>query len=162
MPRTCSICGHSDRAQIDREIVAGLAYRDISGRFQVSKSAVERHAGEHIAELLSRSRELRDFVNADQLVGELRVLRETTLGILEEARVSGESSTALSAIQRLEKQAELVARLLGELVDRQRVETLDLAVSERWQRLRSLIVEAVRPYPDASAALLAALENAGE
>lgn len=162
MPRSCSVCGHSDRVQIDREIVAGIAYRDIAGRFELSKSAIERHAGEHIAELISRSRELRDFVDADQLVGELRVLRETTLGILEEARIGGEHSVALSAIGRLQQQAELVARLLGELVERQRVETVDLAVSDRWKRLRSVIVEALAPHPEARAAVMAALEDAGE
>lgn len=162
MGRPCTICAHVDRGRIDREIVSGCAYRDISGRFQVSKSAVERHAGEHIPQLISRSRELRDWLNADQLVGELRVLRETTLGILEEARVGGEHSIALSAIGRLQQQAELVARLLGELVDRQRVETLDLQVSEKWIRIRSVILQAVRPYPDACDAVIAALKNADD
>lgn len=162
MGRPCSICVHPERVRIDAEIVAGMAYRDISGRFQLSKSAVERHAGEHIPQLISRSRELREWLNADQLVGELRVLRETTLGILEESRTAGEHAVSLAAIARLEKQAELVARLLGELVERQRVETLDLHVSEKWVLIRSAIVDALAAYPEAQAAVLAALENAAE
>lgn len=162
MGRTCSICNHQDREQINSEIVAGLAYRDIAGRFELSKSAIERHAGEHIPDLIGRGRELRAWLNADQLVGELRVLRETTLGILEESRTAGEHAVSLSAIHRLEKQAELCARLLGELVERQRVETIDLQVAEKWIRIRSLIVKCLDPYPEARAALLLALEDAGE
>lgn len=77
MARTCTICSHSEREQIDREIIAGLPYRDISGRFALSKSAVERHAGDHIPQLISRARELRDWLNADQLVGELCVLQRS-------------------------------------------------------------------------------------
>jgi len=158
MGRTCSICVHVEREQIDREVIAGLSYRDISGRFELSKSAVERHANGCIVAAVGRARALVDGVSAEVLAGELRTLRETTLGILEESRAAQQHGVSLAAIARLEKQAELVAKLLGELVDRQRVETIDLQVSEKWIRLRTLIVDALVPFPEARGALLAALE----
>jgi hypothetical protein len=161
MGRSCSICVHDDRQQVDREIIAGIAYRDISGRFQLSKSAVERHANGCIAAVVSRARELVDQVTAETLAGELRMLRETTLGVLEEARTSADHSTALKAIARLEAQAELCAKLLGELVERQRVETLDVTLTEKWIRIRGVILAALDPFPEARAALLLALEDAG-
>lgn len=140
--RNCSLCAHAERLQIDRELVAGLPYRDIAGRFALSKSAVERHAGEHLAAAVARGGQLRDRLSADSLVAELRVLREVTLGVLEEARAVDNHEIALKAIQRLEKQSELVGRSLGELIDRQRIETVSVVFAEEWLRLRPLIVGA--------------------
>ena len=117
MSRTCSVCNHVERVAIDREIVGGKPYRDIAGRFEVSKSAVERHAQSHVAAAIARAAEL-ETITAGQLVGELRTLREVTLGILEEARGEGDHPAALAAISRLERQAELCGKLAGELVER--------------------------------------------
>jgi len=161
MGSRCTICSHADRLDIDRGIIAGLPYRDIAGRFAVSKSAIERHASDHISKLISRARDLRDWLNADQLVGELRVLREVVLGILEEARADGDHATALQAIGRLEKQAELVARLLGELVEHQRVQMVDASASEQWSKLLPIILSVLEPYPDARRALVEALSDVG-
>ena len=162
MGRSCTLCAHADREQIDREIISGLAYRDIAGRFEISKSAVERHAGEHLSDAIARSAECRDRVTADRLIAELRTLREVTLGVLEEARSEKNHSVALGAIARLEKQSELVGRLAGELVDRSRVEHVAVLFTAEWQRLRPLLVKALLPYPEAHAAVVAALADAGE
>lgn len=161
MANRCTVCNHPDRLEIDKLVIGGVPYRDISGRFQVSKSALERHASGHIAAAISRARDLRDWLNADQLVGELRVLREVVLGILEEARADGDHATALQAIGRLEKQAELVARLLGELVEHQRVQMVDASASEQWSKLLPIILSVLEPYPDARRALVEALSDVG-
>jgi hypothetical protein len=79
MPRVCSICTHRSRGQIDRELISGLPYRDIAGRFGLSKSSLERHASEHLAAAIARAGDLRDQVTADRLIAELRVLRIPTM-----------------------------------------------------------------------------------
>ena len=160
MGRPCTICAHAERVEIDREIIAGLPYRDISGRFELSKSAVERHAGEHLSAAIARSADLAP-IDAKQLIGEIRALRETTFGVLEEARQSSDHGAALRALERLEKQTELVGRLAGELVDRQRVEHVAVVFAADWLELRPRIVEALLPYPEAMAALVSALGDAG-
>jgi len=159
MPRVCSICSHSERSAIDSGLVAGTPYRDIAGQFGVSKSALERHAGTHLLAGVARSAQLMARVDADQLIAELRVLREVTLGVLEEARQAEQHAIALQAIARLEKQAELVGRLAGELVERHRVETVAVLFSQEWQQLRPAIVRALQPFPEAAFALEAALRG---
>jgi hypothetical protein len=159
--RNCSICVHPERSHIDLDLISGRPYRDISGRHGVSKSAVERHASEHLASAIARGAQSRDRIDAGLLIAELRVLREVTLGVLEEARAAEQHSVALAAIARLEKQAELVGRLAGELVDRQRIETVSVVFAAEWQRLRPPITAALLPYPAASAALVEALADAG-
>lgn len=54
MPRVCTICTHERRGEIDRALVGGTPYRDVSGRFGTSKSALERHKAEHLPALLAQ------------------------------------------------------------------------------------------------------------
>jgi hypothetical protein len=48
MPRVCTICTHPARAAIDGGLVAGQSLREISREYALSKSAVDRHKGNHV------------------------------------------------------------------------------------------------------------------
>jgi hypothetical protein len=48
MSRTCTVCRHPDRNDIDAALRAGTPYRDIARRFQLSKDAISRHRGNHL------------------------------------------------------------------------------------------------------------------
>lgn len=41
----CAICGHEEVAAIDAALAAGQAVRAVAGRFALSKSTLQRHAG---------------------------------------------------------------------------------------------------------------------
>ena len=43
MPRTCTICKHPQRLEIERAIVAGTSLRSIAGQFGTAKTNIERH-----------------------------------------------------------------------------------------------------------------------
>jgi hypothetical protein len=43
MPRNCTVCRHAKRHEIEADLQAGLAYRDIARRHIISKDAVARH-----------------------------------------------------------------------------------------------------------------------
>jgi hypothetical protein len=47
VPRTCSVCGHPQRPEIDQALAAQESYRDIAGRFGTSKFALQRHRHTH-------------------------------------------------------------------------------------------------------------------
>jgi hypothetical protein len=47
MPRVCTICTHPAHAMIDGGLVAGQSLRQISREYGLSKSAVDRHKGNH-------------------------------------------------------------------------------------------------------------------
>ena len=158
MSRTCSICNHLERDPIERDLIAGQPYRDIAGRFEVSKSALERHVSSgHIAAAIARAADASEVIRAGQLVQEVRTLRETTLGILEESRHAGDHAAALGAVRSLLQQAELCGRLAGELVERHEVTARALVLDAEWVRLRGLVVSALAPFPDALLAVAAAL-----
>ncbi|NJL30006.1 MAG: hypothetical protein HC897_19990, partial [Thermoanaerobaculia bacterium] len=77
---------------------------------------------------------------------------------LRKAREAEDHSILLRAVDRIARQIELQARLLGELQEGQ---TVNVLVMPEWQRVRQLVVEALRPYPEARAAVARVLRDAG-
>lgn len=117
MPQTCSICKDKRRSEIDKSLLAGESLRDVAGRTGTSRSALLRHK-DHISAALTKAREAKaaaEVVQADSLLDRLKAIRTVTLEILAEARTAKQLPVALAAINRVEKQLELEAKLLGEL-----------------------------------------------
>lgn len=81
MSRRCAVCDHKARKQIDRLLIAGVSYRNISQLYTgFSKYSLSRHKREHIPELIAKAvkdREAAAVEEAKDLVGECnRYLRE--------------------------------------------------------------------------------------
>ena len=72
MPRTCSICTHLQRGEIDEALVAGMSYRSITERFSVSAGAIARHKQEHLPGHLAKAQEAAELARADNLTADLR------------------------------------------------------------------------------------------
>ena len=154
MPRTCTVCTHAKRSQVEQALVSGESYRDIARRFGVSKDALARHRSEHLPRELAKATEAAEIARADTLLERLLSLNCETLLILAEARKGKDNYLALQAIARAEKQLELQAKLIGELDEGQSV---SVVLTPEWAHLRTVIVQALRPYPEAQAVLLKAL-----
>jgi hypothetical protein len=60
----------------------------------------------------------------------------------------------LKTADRLHAQLELLAKLLGDLDERPQINVL---VAPEWIQLRTTLLEALRPYPEARTAVLTAL-----
>jgi hypothetical protein len=152
--RTCTICSHPSRAQIDQALVAGTSYRDIARQFQVSKDAAARHASEHIAEAISKHQEAHDEAQALDVVKQLKAINGATLEILTTARRAGNAETALKAIDRIQRQIELQAKLLGDLSD---APTINVLADPEWIAIRTALMRALSPYVEARVAVSEAL-----
>jgi hypothetical protein len=170
--RPCSICTHEQRGEIDRALVSGTPVRLVAGRFGTSKSAASRHRRDHLAPHLARALEAADGARAADLVREreaakaqeigqaldvvrqLQAINGACLEILQKSRASGKDSISLRAVDRIHRQIELQARLLGELQDGQ---TVNVLVAPEWHQVRLVVVNALRPYPEARAAVAQAL-----
>jgi hypothetical protein len=154
MPRTCTVCSHPERAAIDRALVAGASLRDIAGQYRVSKSAAERHRADHLPAALVKGKEAQEEAHALDVVKQLKAINAATVAILSEARRAGDPDTALKAIDRIQRQIELQAKLIGELDERPQVNIL---VAPEWLQVRSALLVALSPYPEARAAAAGAL-----
>lgn len=154
MPRACTVCAHPERRAIDKALVAGGSLRDIAGQFGLSKSAVERHQAEHLPKVLAEARAHEDVAHALDVVQQLKTINAVSMTVLKEARDARDGDLALKAVDRIHKQIELQAKLLGELDERPQVV---LVQSPEWLALRRVIVAALAPYPEARLAIVKAL-----
>lgn len=154
MPRRCTVCDHETRAGIDTALISGASLRDIAGRHDVSKSALERHKARHLPTHLAKAKEAAEVARADGLLSQVRHLQDRTLCILNSSEEAGDLRTALAAIREARNNLELLAKLLGEIDEVPRVNVL---ISAEWVAVRSALLEALAPYSDARAAAAAAL-----
>ncbi len=159
MSRSCTVCCHDQRGAIEQEIAATTSARKISALFRVSPDAVQRHKAEHLPKTLTDARKADDDERALDVVKQLRVINGVSLQILNEARQGKDPQTALKAVDRIHRQIELQAKLLGQLDDRPQV---NVVVSPEWAAIRATVLVALRPYPEARVAVverLAALDT---
>jgi hypothetical protein len=158
MPRSCTVCNHPDREEIDRALVAGEANTQLSSVFAVSEQALRRHKGSHLPARLVMAEKAQEVAQADDLLDQLKDLQTRTLAILEAAETTNQHRTALSAIREARSNLELLAKLLGELDERPQV---NLTLSAEWLEMRTAILVALEPHPEALRAVVGALEAEG-
>jgi hypothetical protein len=156
MPRRCSVCVHENRQHIDSALLSGASLRDIAGRYDLSKSALERHKADHLPAHLAQARAAAEVARADDLLSQVNELQLRTLNILGIAESTGELRVALNAISQARGNLELLARLLGELSGTDGT-TVNVLVSPEWARIRTAMVKALAPYPEARSAVAASL-----
>jgi hypothetical protein len=150
-PRTCTVCVHPNREQIDVALVAGEPNRRIATQHSLSEASVRRHHDGHLPSTLLKAKEVEEVARADDLLAEVRSLQARTLAILEAAEETKELRTALGAIREARSNLELLAKLAGDLDERPLVNIL-IAPEVRY-----VIVEALSPYPEARLSVANAL-----
>jgi transposase-like protein len=154
MPRRCTVCDHPQRQAIDEILVTGAPYRSVAKRFDLSESSVYRHKTEHLPVHLLKAKEVEAAARADDLLEQVRNLQTHALDILERAEKAGDLRTALAAISQARGNLELLAKLSGEL---QQEGTVNLHLSPEYLEVRTAILVAVEPYPEAARAISRAM-----
>ena len=154
--RKCSICSHPRKLAINREIVRGTSESKIADQFDVSKSALGRHRrGGHLDAQLKRAAE-REALDADSLLEDLITLRAAAVGLMQKAERAGSYSGAASALNAAHRVTETMAKMIDALSSSATVNVLSIN-GEAWTELRSKILAALEPHPEARYAVLEAL-----
>ena len=155
MPRTCTVCSHPDRPAVDTALIAGEPYRDIGRRFRVSKDAVARHKDEHLPAGMVKAQEVTDVRHAIDVVQQLKAINGVCMSVLKDARDQGDGDLALKAVDRIQRQIELQAKLIGEL---QQEGTTNIIVNNpEWVQIRTALMVALTPFPAAAQAVAGTL-----
>jgi hypothetical protein len=155
MPRNCSICEHPQVAEINAALVRGKSFRNIAKQFSVSVAALFRHR-QHLPSDLVKAQEAQEVARADSLLEQVAKLRDKALSILAKAEQAGDLRTALQGVREAKGCLELLAKLQGELQERA---TVNVLVNPQWLTLRTVILQALEPYPEARLKLAAALRE---
>ena len=128
MPRTCTICTHPKRAEIDAALIQSEPLRNIVERCSVSMGSLFRHQQKHVAQTIALAKQAKNIEIGENLIGQARSLHARALGILERAEAAGQLDTALKAIREVRGILELLGKLDGQLADRgptaQRIEVV--------------------------------------
>ncbi len=136
MPRSCTICRHNKSHAINVALVHRDPYRHVASRYEVSTGALQRHAREHLPELLVKARDAVEVAEATSLLDRVESLYKRTEAILEAAEGSKEWGTALQAIRECRGNLELLGRVTKELQD---APSLHLHLNPEWLELRTVI-----------------------
>jgi hypothetical protein len=139
---------------IDRALVAGEPAEKIARYRSLSPAAVKRHRSEHLPKALAQAQEARDAARADDLLSEARRLKEVTMALLGRAVQANDLRTALLAVREARGNLELIGKLLGELDSGPAVNVL---LAPEWVSVRTTLLAALGPYPEARAAAAAQL-----
>ena len=156
MARVCTICAHRDRRLIDKELVTGhLVNRRIAAQHHLAESSIRRHAATHLPASLVAAAEAEDVRQALDVLGQLKAINTACLAVLRDARQAGDGELVLKAVDRVQRQIELQAKLLGELDERPQV---TLVTSPEWIQVRAVILDVLHDDPDRRLALVARLQ----
>lgn len=155
MPRVCTVCTHKKRKAIDAALVANGSFRDISKRWGVSIQALNRHKAAHIPAALAKASAAQEVANADDLMERLDKLDADAKRIGAKAEKAKNYHAALAAVRELVRIVELLAKLRGEL--NERPQTNILVTSADWIETRTVLMNALQPFPAARIAAASAL-----
>jgi len=125
MPRTCTVCGRTERSEIDQALLAGEPLRNIAERVSLSVTSLFRHKA-HLSETLKKSHDAAEVSRADSLLDQLERLKEDAQRIQKRAEAAKDYRTALAGIRELTRLVELAARLSGELNERPETKILNV------------------------------------
>ena len=159
MGRPCTVCSHKDVDEINSLLLCSDSYRDIARQFALSKDALARHKESHIPELLSKSADLKAEVEStqgNQTLAEVRELKVTALEILAVAQGAGDLKTALMGIREARSCLELCMKAEGQIKDGPQI---TIVSNPEWIELRTLVINALEPYPEAREAVVYAIRK---
>jgi SpoVK/Ycf46/Vps4 family AAA+-type ATPase len=189
MARPCSICNHSERLEIDRLLLSGEPYRNIAERFKLSIGSISRHREAHIGTDLKDVREAMEQareealaqIKSDELeaikeeisteaaesmaarlgtcasfLDQLKVVRDRAANLLDRAESSQDMKSAGNFLRELREQIRLMAELEGKISQQPQVTIIN---NPEWIELRTVIIQALDPYPEAKEALVNAIRG---
>jgi len=124
--RTCSICSHQQRPEIDRALLEGIPLRDIAERWGVSKTAAHRHKG-HVAGVLRAQQAL----TVERLLSDLADLQQRALRLLTKAERTDDLRGALAATREARETVMAIAKIIETSELEGRITKLEEIIEQR-------------------------------
>ena len=170
--RKSIIAEHPHRAAIEQALANGVGQKLLAARYGIDQTVLSRYKRKMSPELIASLR-VRS-AKSDEELAQLRELESRSLmdnlvwqrGKLyanaDQSAKLGDLAGERAAIEGAGKATERIAKLLGELgtVIRHDHKHVHLAATPEYHALRTELVRALKPYPEAHAAAIAAFQRA--
>jgi len=152
-------CGqYPDHLELDKAYLRKeISLQQYADKVGCTKPSVERHVKGHLPEALLKATDIKDIANADSLLDQLKEAREKTLSLLDKAERAADTrvyGAPVAYLKEIREQIKLWAELEGRLASQPQINIL---INPEWVQLRTLIISALEPYPDARRAVVDAL-----
>ncbi len=151
MGRSCTVCNHSNRHDIESCIANSDTSKAIAVRFSIGVSAVVRHK-QNCGLVRMRERQERWQSRVD-IIGNLVVMASEACTDQKHAR-EAESHMAVAAMYGRRRD---ILKDIQELQGPEDTNTGDLSKHPQFAAMRDAILAALEPYPEAKAALMRTL-----
>jgi hypothetical protein len=169
-PGSCTICRHERRIELELGLVARMPVPALAKRYDVSIHSLRRHAANHLGatqraalalnlapssvdlEALSRS-------ESESLLGNLLAQRARLSAYASASAESGDYKAAIAAERATTDALALTAKLLGSIVNRTEVTSRSILLTPDYLKLRAILVDVLKPYPEIAAKVAAALHQ---
>lgn len=171
----CRTCGHPERARIELALANGVDASRVARQFfagdKAARFAVRRHWIKHVTAAKKDSLRLVGLsdpkvdldklktIEAESLLQNLVYERARLQRIADASEAVGNFQDATRSSTALVRLLELTAKYLGELRVGHTTINNNLLLSPDWVQLRRIIVTALRPYPEAQRAVVAAVRE---
>jgi len=153
----CKSCRHPSHEEYDRDYFNGkITKSEYARRVGCSIPSVTRHLENHVPKNLAAATEAQAVAKADTLLEDVKGLRKKAVGILEAAEKAGDLKTALLGIREARSCMELLAKVEGQLKDTPQI---NFTLSAEWIELRTIMLTALDPFPEAKLAVANALHE---
>jgi hypothetical protein len=164
----CTVCRSKHKHEIDIALANGISHRAIGLRFGLSHYAVGRHADRHLspqmkaALLIARAPTAVDLeelrrTEGEGLLASLRTQRARLETVQDMAMKYADVRAAVSVEGAITNNLALVAKLVGAIVNLSETRHTSILITADYLKLRSAIVRALKPYPEAAMAVSQAL-----
>lgn len=111
MARSCEVCQHEDKRDIDRLIVTGVSKAKISKDYGVPYHSVVYHENNHISRQLAAAYEKKELDNASELLYRIDSIIKKAQDIFERNYDMGKDSIALKALSEQRATLELLSKI---------------------------------------------------
>ena len=154
-------CGqHPDHLDLDKAYLRKeLTLQEYADRVGCHKTSVERHVKGHLPDALLAAKDIAVVANGDTLLSQLQEARARTLSLLDKAEDAQDTKVygpPVGYLREIREQLKFIAELEGRIASQP---TINLTVSTEWIELRTVIISALDPYPQAKEAVVHAIRG---
>jgi len=152
-------CGqHPDHLDLDKAFLRKeLTLQEYADRVGCHKTSVERHVKGHLPDALLAAKDIATVADGDSLLSELKKVRERTFSLLDKAENAADTRAygpPSGYLREIRSQLQLLAELEGRIASQP---TVNITVSAEWVELRTVIITALDPFPQAKEAMINAI-----
>jgi hypothetical protein len=173
----CQVCRHEERWRIELLRAGGASLDALAAKFKVDRDAIWRHMKNHVSDEVKASYlagpvQLAELAakasdTGGSILDHLIAVRTVLWGHLDAATQAADGKLAALISDKLVKTLEVAARISGELGDLAKSTVYNTTINNvavltenpAFMRVQATLLRALGPFPEARAAVVAALRD---